>query len=260
MAQRMNYPSASGGVEAYLVEPSIGSKPWPALIVVPEVFGLVDHIEDVARRFAAEGYLALAVELYCHDPVRKAFSDHDILQAIPARFAQDPEQVIAQLPADRQPGIRKTLDWLINRDTSTYLPDLQDAVNYLKSRPDVKKNAIGAVGFCMGGMLSGALAASGAGIAAAVVYYGQIPPLDQVPNIRCPVLGHYAGEDPPITPNVPKLKEAMQRHKKEFTAHIYEGAKHAFNNDQRANYHPGAAKLAWGRTLEFFQKHLKDAK
>lgn len=260
MAQRMTYPSASGGVEAYLVEPSIGSKPWPTVIVIPEVFGLVDHIEDVTRRFAAEGYLALAVELYCHDPVRRTLSDQDILQAIPARYAQNPEQVIAQLPADRQPAVRKALDWLINRDTSTYLPDLQDAVKYLTGRPDVKKNAIGVVGFCMGGMLSGALAASGADIAAAVIYYGQIPPLERVPNIKCPVLGHYAGEDPPITPNVPKLEEAMKRHKREFTAYVYEGAKHAFNNDQRVNYHPGAAKIAWERTIEFFQKHLKGAR
>jgi len=259
-AERITYPSASGGVQAYLAKPDSGSAPWPGLIVIQEVFGLVDHIEDLARRFAGEGYVAIAPDLYCHDQVKKTIADQDLMQAMGARSAPDPEAVLKQLPPERESAARKALEWLTKRDMSTYVPDLRAAVDYLRSRPDVRKNAIGSIGYCMGGMLSGALAASGIDIQAAVIYYGQNPWIDQVQNIRCPVQGHYGGEDPNITSGIPKLDEAMKKHGKPFTHFVYEGAKHAFFNDQRPNYHPGAAKLAWGRTIDFLGKHVKGAR
>jgi carboxymethylenebutenolidase len=254
--ERLTYPATDGDLRAYLARPS-GGEPWPAIIVIQEVFGLVDHIEDVARRFAAEGYLALAPDLYTHDKVRPTLDDEDIVAAFPFRGRAD--QIAVEVPAEKQEGVRRALDWLTNRNLSTYVPDLRAAVDYLRSRPDVRSSAIGAVGFCMGGGLVGQLVASGADVAAGVIFYGPPPPLDRVGNVRCPVQGHYGGEDPGITNNVPAFEEAMRSAGKDFTAYVYDGAPHAFNNDQRPSYHAEAAKVAWERTLDFFQRHLKGA-
>jgi carboxymethylenebutenolidase len=254
--ERLTYTATDGDLKAYLARPT-GGEPWPAIIVIQEVFGLVDHIEDVARRLAGEGYLTLAPDLYTNDPVRPTLSDEDIVAAFPFRGRAD--QIAVEVPAEKQEGVRRALDWLTNRNLSTYVPDLRAAVDYLRGRPDVRSSAIGAVGFCMGGGLVGQLVASGADIAAGVIFYGPPPPLDKVANVRCPVQGHYGGEDPGITNNVPAFEEAMRSAGKDFTAYVYEGAPHAFNNDQRPSYHAEAAKTAWERTLDFFQRHLKGA-
>jgi len=253
--ERMTYPATEGDLKAYLARPTEGA-PWPAIIVIQEVFGLVDHIEDVARRFAAEGYLALAPDLYTHDTVRPTLEDEDIVVAFPYRGQADK---LAELPPGKRESIGRALEWLTKRNLSTYVPDLIAGVNYLRTRSDVRPAAIGAVGFCMGGGLVGQLVASGADIAAGVIFYGPPPPLDKVGNVRCPVQGHYGGEDPGITNNVPAFEEAMRAAGKDFAAFVYEGAPHAFNNDQRPSFHGEAAKVAWGRTLEFFQEHLKGA-
>lgn len=258
VTERLTYPSGSGGVQAYLARPP-GGQPWPAIIVIQEVFGLDSHIEDLARRFAAQGYLALAPDLYCHDPARAQLRVRDIAESMPVRRAPDVEEAIRRLPADRQDGVRRALAWLKTRDSSTYVPDLQAAVDFLKGRPDVRVEAVGCIGYCMGGGLSGQLAATGADLAAAVIYYGSPPALDQVPNVRCPVQGHYGGEDQGITSRVPEFEAAMRQHGKDFTHYVYEGAPHAFSNDTRPSYRAEASKVAWERTLDFLERHLKRA-
>jgi carboxymethylenebutenolidase len=256
VSERLTYPGPNGDVKAYLARPT-GGQPWPAIVVIQEVFGLVPHIEDVARRFAGEGYLALAPDMYSHDQVRPTIPDEAIIPALGLRMAQDKEAAIAQLPADQRDAVRRAADWLTNRDASTYVPDLRAAVDWLKARPDVRANAIGSIGYCMGGGLSGQLATSGADIAAAVIYYGAAPPLDQVGNVRCAVQGHYGGEDPGITNQVPKFEEAMKAAGKDITTFVYDGAPHAFFNDTRPSFRGDASKTAWERTLDFFQRHLK---
>ncbi len=253
---RLTYPSASGGVRAYLAHPTDG-QPWPAIIVIQEVFGLEPHIEDVTRRFARQGYLALAPDLYCHDPVRAALTVQDIEQMLGLARASDFEAAVRELPADRQEPVRRAMEWRNKRDSSTYVPDLLAAVDHLKGRADVRGDAIGAIGYCMGGGLSGQLATAGADIAAAVINYGAVPPLDQVPNVRCVVQGHYGGDDQGITSRVPELEAAMKTHGKQFTAYVYDGAPHAFFNDTRPSYRAEAAKLTWDRTLDFFERHVK---
>jgi carboxymethylenebutenolidase len=228
------------------------------MIVIQEVFGLVPHIEEVARRFAAEGYIALAPDMYCHDAGYKAITLEGISDAMPIRRAADTDAAIKALPAERQAPVRQALDWLNKRDASTYVPDLQAGLAFLKARSDCT-GAVGSIGFCMGGGLSGQLAASGADLNAAVIYYGPIPEVDKVPNVKCPVQGHYGGDDPGITGTVPQLQAAMAANGKDFTAYVYEGAPHAFNNDTRPSYHPEAANLAWSRTREFLEKHVKGA-
>ncbi len=255
--ERITYPSASGGVEAYLARPS-DDGPWPAIVVVHEVHGLTPHIEDLARRFAQQGYLALAPNLYCHDRGFDEFTAEDLEQAMKLGRDAD-EEAFQKLPEDRRDGVRKAVVWRNTRSQATYLPDLLEAVDYLKSRPDVRPEAIGAIGYCMGGGLVGQMATAGADIAAGVINYGHIPPLDKVPNVRCALQGHYGGKDLGITSHVPELAEAMRQHGKDYTWYVYEGAPHAFFNDTRASYHAEAAKLTWERTLEFFERHLKKA-
>lgn len=258
LTESPTYPSPSGGVKSYLAKPATG-QPWPALIVIQEVFGLVAHIEDLAGRFAREGYLALAPDLYCHDPLRPTLTLQDIEQSMVVARAPDVDAAIRELPTDRQAGVRRAVDWRNKRDSSTYVPDLRAAIDYLKKRSDVRPDAIGAIGYCMGGGLSGQLATSGADIAAAVINYGGIPPLDEVPNVRCVVQGHYGGTDVGITSRVPELEAAMKAHGKSFTAYVYDGAPHAFFNDTRPSFHPEASKLTWERTLDFFDRHVRRA-
>jgi carboxymethylenebutenolidase len=132
-------------------------------------------------------------------------------------------------------------------------------MDYLLDRADVLPTAIGAIGFCMGGRLAGTFATTGVHLAAAVIFYGPIPPLDGVPNLRCPIQGHYGGDDLSVTSRVPELGAAMKAAGKEFTYFVYEGAPHAFHNNTRPSYHPAAAELSWSRALQFLAQHVKSA-
>lgn len=252
------YSSRTGQVEAYLARPP-GDGPHPALLLIQEVFGLVQHMRAVAQRFAGEGYLAMVPDLYCHDKRRLEVSQDDVDKAMAIRRVPDVAAAIAQFTAEQQPRVRRALDWLTNRDSSAYLGDLQDGLEYLRGRGDVQPDAIGCVGYCMGGGLAGRLATSGADLAATVIYYGGIPPVEEVGRVRCPVQGHYGGEDAPITSRVPELEAAMRTANKVFTPYIYEGAPHAFANDHIPNYHAASAQLAWQRTVEFLSRHVTGA-
>jgi len=255
--ENITYNGKSGPVKAYFAKPE-GNGPWPGLIVIQEIFGLVPHIEDMARRFAAEGYLAVAPDMYCRDQMFPKVNMQGVMQAMGLRREPDPQKAIDAMPEEQRNIVGPAWEWLTKRDASTYLPDLLSAVDWLKARPDCT-GAVGSIGYCMGGGLSGQLAAAGADINAAVIYYGGIPPVDTVPKVKCAVQGHYGGEDPGITNTVPQLQAAMAANGKDFTAYVYEGAPHAFNNDTRPSYHPEAAKLAQQRTNEFLAKHLKGA-
>lgn len=256
---RLAYPSASGGVVAYYAHPETG-QPWPALILGTHFVGIDGHMEDVARRLAREGYFALLPDIYCHDPEwNTVLKMEDLEETTDVRRTRNIEEGLKLIPEERRAKVRHAVEWLENRDKSTWLPDLVDAVPYLQSRPDVRADAVGAFGFCMGGGLVNQLAATGADLAAAVVYYGASPKAETVPNIRCPVIGHYGADDDHITAKVPAYVEAMQKAGKNFTHYIYEGAPHAFNNDTRpeSSYRPEASRIAWERTLAFLERHLK---
>jgi len=219
------YPGASGRVRAYLARPTAGA-PAPAVVVIHENRGLQPHIRDVARRLAAAGYVALAP---------------DLMSAIGGTPASEDEArtKFAQL------------------EVPVALADALKAIDYVRGRPDTTEKT-GAVGFCWGGTLVGQLAATGADLQAAVVFYGVAPPLDKVPAIRAPLLLHYAGLDERVNATVPAFEAALQRAGKSYTLYRYEGAQHAFHNDtSQARYNPEAATLAWSRTLEFFGGTLR---
>ena len=141
-----------------------------------------------------------------------------------------------------------------------YVAHLGEAVTYLRDRrAETSGRPVGAVGFCMGGGLCGALAAHDARVSAAVVYYGMAPPPEAAVAIACPVLGFYAGNDTRINDSVEPFAEAMRQAGKPFERHLYERAKHAFHNDRRSSYDVDAARDSFARTLGFFAHHLVTA-
>lgn len=217
-------------ISGYLTKPK-GAGKYPAVVVIHENRGLNDHIRDVARRLAKEGYVALAP---------------DYLSRGGGTEKVNPK-------GEGLGNIRQLAPW------QAVAEDSGAAVTYLKGLPEVRGDRIGVVGFCWGGAMTFAVATQVRGLRAAVVYYGASPsPIDLVKNIEASILAHYGGEDPGVNKTIPAAEEAMKKYNKSYTYKIFPGAKHAFNNDTNPDrYHAEAAKEAWGRSLEFFKKHLQ---
>jgi carboxymethylenebutenolidase len=178
------------------------------------------------------------------------------------RHAHDLEAAIAalNLPAHEQDDLRRAAHWDRERDTSTYVPDLLAAIDYLRTRPDVADGNIGCVGFCWGGGILGQLLVAGADLAAAEIFYGEPPAFDELNAVRCPIEGHYGTGDTVVGYKfAPDLQAAMKSQGKEFAYFLYEDAPHAFFNDTGPRYRPEAAKPAWERTVAFFARYLKGA-
>ena len=216
---------AAAKTAGFLARPK-GAGRYPAVIVIHEIWGVVDHIKDVSRRLAGEGFVALAVDLFGGKTVSSL---------------EEGRRLREELSEDR------------------ILGDLKGAFGYLQSLEYVRPNRIGSVGFCMGGGLSLLFACLNRELAAAVVFYGRNPsPIDSVKNVQCPILGNYAGADMAITESdISLLKETLMKYGKVFDIKVYPGAPHAFFNDTRESYRPEAAEDAWKRTLDFFNRYLK---
>jgi carboxymethylenebutenolidase len=262
--QEVRFTGGDREMDGYLALPQEESL-FPALIVIQEIWGLVDHIKDVARRFANEGYVALAPDLYTGE-WREVMSPERIpagmafLRSAPQEVQRDPsklEGALSERPQEERDAIKMLATVMSPNQRFRFAEDLLGAVEYLKSRADVDGDRIGSIGFCMGGAVSGYLATLSPDLRAAVIFYGQNPPLERVPDIRAHVLGIYGGEDHRITDTVPELEEAMREAGKSFECHIYPGAPHAFFNDTRDNYREEAASDAWRRVLAFFEETLR---
>jgi carboxymethylenebutenolidase len=226
-ATSVTFPGQTGEMKGYLVKPAAGGKSG-AVVVIHENRGLNAHTEDVARRLAVGGFLALAVDFL--SPAGGTPADEDQAREMIGKL--DPAQTTANAVA---------------------------AVAYLRSNAD-GNGKVGAVGFCWGGGQIGQLAVNDPTLDAAVVYYGRTPDPADVPKIKAPLLLHYAGQDARINEGVPAFQQALDKAGVAYTLHMYEGAQHAFNNDTSAErYNPEAAKLAWDRTLAFFAENLKSA-
>ena len=226
----VQFSGPAGTVFGYQSRPKTSGR-YPAIVVVHEWNGLNEHIRDVARRFAKEGYVALAPDyLSRHGGTPVANPKGEGLRNIDELA---PAQAMAE--------------------------DSEAGFSYLKSLPEVRSDRLGIVGFCWGGGGGFFIATQVRGLKAVVIYYGVSPrPLDLVKNIEAPVLVHYGGEDSRVNAGIPATEEAMKKDNKSYTYKIFPGAKHAFNNDDRPGiYHPEAAKEAWSRTLEFFKKNLQ---
>jgi carboxymethylenebutenolidase len=219
-----DYDAGGTRVGGYLARLKGGAR-RPAVVVVHENRGLNPHIRDVARRLGVEGFLALAPDAL--SPLGGTPVDEDKARELIGTLDRD--QTVTRLAA---------------------------AVPYLASHPE-SNGKVGAVGFCWGGGMVNRLAAGGTSLAAAVAYYGQTLPAEEVPRVSAPLLLHYAGKDERIDAGIPAYEAALKEHKKPYQLFVYEGAQHAFNNDTNAaRYDRAAAELAWGRTLEFLRKQL----
>ncbi len=230
VSEEVQYTGKAGALFGYVSRPK-GSGRHPAIIIIHASKGLTPHIRDVARRFAKQGYVALAPDY---------FSRHGGTKKVAGK-------------GGRIKDYRK----LVPEDN--VMEDTESGYTYLPSLSSVRDDRLGVTGFCWGGGMAFASAARIRGLKAAVIFYGRTPkPIDLVQNIEAPVMAHYGGEDKRINKGIDATVAAMKKYNKPFDYKIYPGAKHAFMSDNRkSRYHPEAAKEAWSRTLEFFGKHLK---
>ena len=223
--EHMKYPGATGEVLAYLARPK-GDEKIPGVVVIHENRGLVPHIEDVTRRVALEGFLAIAP---------------DALTPL-GGTPEDPEKA---------PSLIQKLD------SQSTIQNYLAAVKYLKTHP-VSTGKIGAIGFCWGGAMANQVAVNSPDVLAVVPYYGRQPASEDVPKIKASLLLHYAGLDEGINKGIPAYEEALKKASIDYKMYMYEGAQHAFNNDTNpARYNKEAAQLAWQRTISFLKEKLK---
>jgi carboxymethylenebutenolidase len=221
----IKYPGVTGDVRGFFARPKRGKK-FPAVIVIHENKGLVPHIQDVTRRMAKEGFLALA---------------------------PDALSPLGGTPVD----ITNVGEMFKQLNSEQTTKNFVAAVKYLKTHP-LSTGKVGCTGFCWGGAMTNQVAVNSPDLDAAVPYYGRQPVADDVVKIKAPIMAHYAGNDAGINAGIPAFEEALKKYNKEYRIFIYEGAGHAFNNDSNPErYNEQAAKLAWERTIAFFREKLK---
>jgi len=217
-------PNGHGDVRGYLVKPTAGEGPFPAVLVVHENRGLNPYIEDVARRVAKAGFMALAP---------------DGLTSVGGYPGND----------DKGRELQQSVD------PEKLMNDFFAGAEHLLTRAD-STGKVGCVGFCYGGGVCNALAVAYPELGASVPFYGRQAAAADVPKIAAPLLLHYGALDERVNAGWPDYEAALKEHGKSYTAHFYEGANHGFHNDTTPRYDPAAAELAWDRTIAFFGEHL----
>ncbi len=229
-AQYVTYPSSGGNAETmrgYLVQPA-GQGPWPAVLVIHENRGLNPYIEDVARRAAVEGFLALAP---------------DGLAPLGGYPGNDDEGRVMQAKLD-QAKLRT---------------DMLNSGRFIKSHR-LSSGRLGVTGFCWGGETTNWLAVQlGADLHAAVPFYGVAPETASVPRLKAPILAHLAENDPRVNQSYPAFEQALKQAGVRYEIHVYPGTQHGFHNDSTPRYNEAAAKLAWQRSVAFFKANLSSA-
>ena len=218
-------PAGNGTIKGYLARPAKGNK-WPAVLVIHENRGLNPYIEDVARRLATANFLA---------------------------FAPDGLTSVGGFPGTDEKGAQ-----LFRQvDGKKMTEDFVAAAKWLKARPD-STGKLGAVGFCFGGGIVNQLAVMlGKDLNAGVAFYGRQAGVEDVPKIFAPLLLQYAGNDERINAGIPAYEAALKANNKTYAVHVYDGKQHGFHNDTTPRFDAEAAKLAWERTLEHFNKYLR---
>jgi carboxymethylenebutenolidase len=224
--ERITYPGNNTNImQAYVARPK-EMKPYAAVVVIHENRGLNAHIEDVTRRAAKAGYLAIAPNAL---------------------------SVIGGTPANEDDA-RAAFSKL---DAAGTLQNFVKVFDYLKTRKDAN-GKFGCVGFCWGGAMANKLAVSVPDLKAAVAFYGRQPDAADVPKIKAAVQLHYGGLDQGVNAGIPAYEEALKKAGVHYELYIYENANHAFHNDTApTRYNKEAAELAWQRTIKFFGEHLK---
>ena len=218
-------PEGNGSIRGYFVRPANTPGKLPGVLVIHENRGLNPYIEDVARRFAVANFIA---------------------------FAPDGLTSVGGYPGDDEKGAAA----FRQVNGAKMLEDFVAAAGWLKTQPQCT-GKIGVVGFCFGGGVANSLAVRLPDLGAAAPFYGRQPSAEDVPKIKAPLLLHYAGNDQGVNQGWPAYEAALKANGKTYTAYTYEGTQHGFHNDTTPRYDEAAAKLAWQRTLEFFNKYLR---
>lgn len=226
-ARYVEYPSPAGygSLRGYLVQPAHATGRLPTILVVHENRGLNPHIEDIARRLALDNFIA---------------------------FAPDALHPLGGYPGDED----KARELFGKLDQTKTHADFLAAAAILKDLPG-GNGRVGVVGFCYGGGIANFLATQLPDLGAAVPFYGSQPDAADVPRIHAPLLLHYAGKDDRINAGWPKYEEALKAARVRYQAFIYPGVQHGFNNDTTPRYDEAAARLAWQRTIDFFNQNLR---
>ena len=218
-------PQGSGKMRGYLAQPAKASGKLPAIVVIHENRGLNPYIEDVARRLAVANFVA---------------------------FAPD-----ALTPDGGYPGNEdKARELFAKQDAAKRNEDLMAAVPLMKARPE-SSGKVGAVGFCSGGGIVNAMAVRFSDLAGGAPFYGRQAPTADVPKIKSPLLLHYASDDEGINAGIAAYEAALKAAGVKYESHIYPGTLHGFHNDTTPRYNDAAAKLAWQRTVDFFNKNVR---
>jgi len=223
----INYPSPKGGgtIKALLATPTDSKPKWGGVVVVHENRGLNPYIEDVARRVALSGFIALA---------------------------PDALTPLGGYPGDDDKG----REMQSKRDRNEMLEDFIAGYDYLVKHKDCN-GKVGVVGFCFGGGIANMMAVRIPDLAAAVPFYGGQPSAEDVPKIHAPLLLHYAGLDTRVNEGWPAYEAALKANNKSYAAYIYPNVNHGFHNNTTPRYDKAAADLAWQRTIDFFKEKLK---
>lgn len=218
-------PQGNGTIRGYLVRPAKAERKIPGVIVVHENRGLNPYIEDVARRVAVENFVA---------------------------FAPDALTPLGGYPGDDEKGGQL----FRQLDPAKRIEDFIASANFIKGHPDCT-GKFGVVGFCYGGGVANTLAVRMPDLSAAVSFYGSQAPAEEVPKIQAPLLIHYAGLDTRINAGWAAYEAALKAGGKQYTMHMYDNTNHGFHNDTTPRYDAAAAELAWRRTIDFFNAHLR---
>ncbi len=222
--ESISYPGIPQSMQAYVARPK-KEKKYPAVIIIHENRGLNAHIEDVARRAANEGFLAIAPNAL------------SALGALPAT-EDEARAKFQELKAENN------------------LQNFKNVFDYLATRADFN-GKVGCVGFCWGGAMANDLAVNIPSLKAAVAFYGRQPAAEKVSSIKAALQLHYASLDERVNAGIPAYEAALKQNNIAYELFMYEGVNHAFHNDTAgARYNEAAAKLAWKRSMEFFKKHL----
>jgi carboxymethylenebutenolidase len=221
-----------GGMPAYVAKPGGGTFPWPVVLVIQEAFGLNEHIKDVARRVAGEGYLAVAPDLFHRSGKGRTAGYDELPKALELMGALADDGIVA---------------------------DVSSAIAWAEKQPNVKAGRIGITGFCMGGRVSYLAACALADkITASAPFYGGGIPVDRTATLKAPVLAFFGDQDPFIPMDqVEKLRAEAKKLGKQVEIVVYPGAPHGFFCNERDSYRPEAAKDAWEKVKSFFKKYLQ---
>ena len=228
LTREANYKGPACEIKAFIAEPA-GAGACPAVIVIQEWWGLNDHIRDVARRFAREGYFAIAPDLYSRQG---------------NKVASEPN-----LAAQLMGGLK----------TEDGIDDLKATLQWMRAQKQTQQSRIGVIGFCMGGSYALLLPCESKEISAAAPFYGEIPSAEKIRNLGCPIFYAYGENDGWIQRvDVDRLAGDFKKSDKQGEVKVYQGCSHGFFNDTRADvYAPAEAKHAWDRTLKLFNANLR---